>query len=738
MIRPAIRLRRRRRDDSGTVLIIALIVVTTVALVTGALLSHSGAAMSATVALQGVADRSYAADAAAQVAINDLRLGGKAPGITAPDPDGDGPAERSDWVYTDAGDGAGCFGLDGSAARDVLRLDGVASDAGSAARVECTKVAGTGLYGSGGGVEQNAQNTFPRALTAFGGDISYDGGGLLQIRGGMKASSAITVKKYRQTVLYWPWILQSFSPATLATSRAGEPVRRCTGDSFTTPVTCPLSDGGGAGAPVVADALTDLTARPLRDPSSVTASGGVCAFEPGYYDNATTLSNKVNSCSTSWFKPGLYYFDFQNELSEALGNGLMGGDNVWRITGNRTVIGGTRPPGNPTAIPGACVSPLSDHTAAGVRFVFGGNSRMQADVPVSASTWIRYNETPKVELCGSYSATEPPVVVQQQTNGAAAPTTATTPTSVTAPPTTVSGTGSTPAFANATQAALDPGNTAAGAATWTSTAVGQKAALALSGFGPSTAPPAGSVLRKATLSLALTAPSTGVKVTPSAGGTTGTTATLTGSGDVDVTSLLAAAVHDGTLAAAGPSAALAFTATAVGQKVTVDSASLRLDYYAPNVHAGSLPVGGDPLLKVYYPWISGYPGNWPRFVVNGAIYARNGDVSLEFGLTLGTAYFGPMVSMRGGVAARSIDLIGGQWGRYGYPLASIPDLGVGVGNLSTVVDLKVYVCAEAASCASGGRHALTVRVKITDPAYGDDELPEAGNRRIQVLSWAEQ
>jgi len=61
-----------------------------------------------------------------------------------------------------------------------------------------------------------------------------------------------------------------------------------------------------------------------------------------------------------------------------------------------------------------------------------------------------------------------------------------------------------------------------------------------------------------------------------------------------------------------------------------------------------------------------------------------------------------------------------------------------LGSRVTVVDLKVYVCAEQGSCATGGKHALTVRAQITDPPYGATGAPVPGQRKIDVLSWAEQ
>jgi hypothetical protein len=90
-----------------------------------------------------------------------------------------------------------------------------------------------------------------------------------------------------------------------------------------------------------------------------------------------------------WFQPGTYYFNFAS------------GSPTWTVNSG-SVVGGTptTPLGRSPTIPGSCVSPLtSTDVNAGVQFVFGGVSSM--DVSGSA----------RVELCGSYSRTAPPIVV---------------------------------------------------------------------------------------------------------------------------------------------------------------------------------------------------------------------------------------------------------------------------------------------------------------------------------------
>jgi hypothetical protein len=68
------------------------------------------------------------------------------------------------------------------------------------------------------------------------------------------------------------------------------------------------------------------------------------------------------------------------------------------------------------------------------------------------------------------------------------------------------------------------------------------------------------------------------------------------------------------------------------------------------------------------------------------------------------------------------------------PFISLPDNSPGFGTAATIVDLTVYVCEAQSACASGGKVALTARVKVDDPSGS----PVAGQRNITVLSWSEQ
>ena len=112
---------------------------------------------------------------------------------------------------------------------------------------------------------------------------------------------------------------------------------------------------------------------------------------------------------TFWFQPGVYYFDFHNSEMPTSGAPIIpNGPDVWTFNDATSVIVGGTKQGWTTsgvtaaALPGACVSPLTSTTAAGVQFVFADDSRF-------------YQQAGSVELCGSYSATMPPIAISGST-----------------------------------------------------------------------------------------------------------------------------------------------------------------------------------------------------------------------------------------------------------------------------------------------------------------------------------
>lgn len=722
---------RRERDDAGAMLIIALVIVTVVALVTGAVLTHGFTNFRTTVALRGVAGTSYAADAAGKVAINNLRLGVTAPGWQTPSI----PGLWDYWVYTNNADGAGCFGLtdgpDGDTANDDPRDDLVLNDvypaagnqsAASSARVECTPVPGTGIFGGGSGVgidDPDPTDAFARALTTTGtsdtlGIVGVAGHGItanplgtggdapMPMRGGVASRSFITVDS-------GALVTDGYVKANGACNGAGDIVAGVDENN----VEQQFCNAPGS-VPLPSVPASPLTAVPadFRDPTDY---AGSCTFPPGFYNNAAALSAAVNGCGIARFSSGKYYFDFVDEEH--------GGDNVWEI--DTTVIGGQ--PGSSSIIPGRCASPITNDPIAGVQFVFGNTSR------------IEVTDRAHVELCGPSNGGEAPMTLYQQQSGSTA-----TPVSLNdlaaASVTEKSGNAGGDKWTTSVRTPLGATPQAAIAAPdasnllYTITGNNDDVGLDLQDFANLSTIPAGADITSAQLRVKYTKTTVDPadKLTVTVRGETPADVVVgapdgTGWGTADIASQLRDALQDGVLSATRPVLELRMMNASPTDTLSIDAVQLSLTYVPPTLRATTDVM-----------FINAPAGNFQgEFVIQGATYAPTGYVRLVPG-----SDDQALVAFRWGLVALGVDFKAQPSQVFGYPLVSIPDAGTGLGSRTVVVDLKIFVCVEQATCSSGGRHALTARVMITDPPYNTsgtyDGIPEPGQRKMQVLSWAEQ
>jgi hypothetical protein len=708
------RLRALRDDDSGAMLIVALIIITAVALVTGALLTQGGTNLRATVALEGVAGTSYAADTAAKVAVNDLRLGAKAPGWVTPIFNGQWP----DWVYTDNADGTGCFGAQGNLPKNSLELKNLYPKAGdqtadSSARVECSVVPGTGIFGAGSGVgigDPDPTDSFARALTTVGTTGTWQGMTLkplgtgntatMPVRGGIASKSYITVTN-----------------GALTTDGYVKAEGACTGEIVSNPPKA-CNQPGSVPMPPPPSPAPLTSVPPYQNPSAYAAS---CTFQPGFYNNAKALSDAVNGCTTAKFASGPYYFDFRDEERGT-------GQNTFNIA--TTLIGGEyAAPAMPAipAIPGACKSPILNSSVGGVQFVFGGTSR------------ITVSDTARVELCGPSNDGEPPTTIFQEQTGSTNAPSALAPagagtvdqltgnaggnkwTAGTVSPTT------TPATSvQAAVVAADASNVK-----WTIGGNNDDVGMDLRNFAGLATIPAGADITSASLQVKYV--KTSLKpLQVTVGSQTPADVTVgapdaTGWGQADLAGQLRALLAGGPFDATKPVLQLRMMDAAKDDALTVDAVRLTVTYVAP-----SLRKAQDDQI-IYAPG-----GNFHGvFVVQGATFAPNGYVDLDPG-SFDTA----LVAFRWGLVASGVKLQAQPSQQFGYPLVSMPVAGHGLGNRATVVDLKVHVCVEQATCTTGGTHALTVRAMITDPPYtawgSGPARPEPGRRKVEILSWSEQ
>lgn len=685
---------RNLNDDSGAMLVIALVIITAIALVTGALLTHGWTNFRATVGLRAVAGTSYAADSAAKVAINNLRLGKDAPGWTTPT----FPGSWAQWVYTNNADGMGCFGASGADPVNALKLNGAfypkagKQSTTTSARVECVQVPGTGVFSGVGVQNPDPTDAFARAITTVGTSGSLQGMSLkplgsgnnapMPVRGGVASETFIDVDNGALVTDGYVWAEGS-----------------CTGQIVGSEKIC----NSPGKVPTPATPASPVAAVPVyRDPGTAG-----CSFSPGFYNNAARLSAAVNACSTANFASGAYYFDFRDEDHS--------GSNVWNIA--TRVIGGQST--GTGAIPGACRSPITNSSVTGVQFVFGGTSR------------ISLGDSAQVELCGPSNGGEAPMTLYQQQSGT---------TSAPASRNDLTGSASQVSGNKIDDFTIVGGGTMTNALSsaggssvaWKSTKKNNTAAVNLNAFAGlygASGVPAGSDITSATVKVKYAKSRPGVSLqvaaangTSFAAGVNVTSPDATGWGTADVTDQMAALLGTGTYDSDRPTLQVRLPDSEKDDTLSIDAITLSVTYVPPSLRAATDVT--------FVSATSNFSG---KFVVQGATFAPKGYLEMNPGNSSSG-----LVAFRWGVVALGVNFKAQPQQVFGYPLVSIPDAGTGFGSRVTVVDLKVFVCVEQTSCDSGGRHALTVRASITDPPYGPSGGPAPGRRKIEVLSWAVQ
>jgi hypothetical protein len=703
--------------DDGAVLLIALFIVTTIALVTNAVLSRTAGSLQITVAMRDQSTSAYDADGAGQIAINQIR--------------------RS--TFNNSDDGTKCFGNAGSLGQsDTLPLPAVypattgrLSSAASSASVVCTPEPGTGAQGSP--VPITSQNKPGNAILTLGSDPSEDGvhvkanNNAFRVHGSIVSDSNIAVTN-----------------GSIVSNAAVLAHTGCSGPITSNPA--PVCNAGTVSDPnytfepaygTPANVVPSYRAVPSTCP------GGVVTFSPGYYDDATALNNLTTgngSCASKvwWFTPGTYYFDFHNNLSDPSYDSVLGsGGDTWTVS-RGTLLAGTPtdaagnvvsvPPASPS-IPGACQNPINSTSAVGVQFIFGGDSQLV----ISGSG----NNAANAEICGSYSATRPPIALYGLQSGSDSVTNlsgASTLKTTNVVPTN---------FGNASVANLAASDGAF--ATWANSSSGNKTGtVTLNGFAPLSAVPAGSVLKSATLRVVHREPASTsspsaptVTVTPT-GGSALSPKTLTLSAaawktdTVDLTSSLAAAVHDTGFSGAS----MVFSAGMKGAgNEDLDTMQLDLSYIAPAFRAETTSsIPGNCLASTYpangscavLSTSTSYAG---AFFIQGTTYAPVAPVDLTLNNVTSQV-------LRFGLVSRTLWIKETGSLNYSGPVIEVPDNSPGYGIASTILNLKVYVCVgvTTSTCDASGKLALVARVQIWDPS-GD---PSDKKRQVAVLSWSQR
>jgi hypothetical protein len=714
------RVRAARHDsDRGASLVLALAFLTGVGLVVGSLLTFSATAIRSASRTLEHAQTANDVAGGLQAAINTVR--------------------------------ASTF--DNATGEDCLDADHTLGYPGGRVAVTCTPKSDSGV--AGGLVQISSSNKPGWALLTLGTNagepgIGQSGNNLFWVRGKVQSNSTISIGGSPCPANPQPpaagsncsELYQTATSAPLVTAAGACSGRIVSTGSVTCNTGTTAQDPGATGLPTTAayaqPSVSGAVARTAPACSSGTAS--TVSLQPGVYTDVTPL-NALTSASCNHkvilFTPGTYFFDFRNGEP----GGASGTTHVWTV-GNKdaTVVGGTPNGWSPSAatkpaltMPGACVSPLTTQSAGtGVQFVFGGDSRF--DVGPG-----------KVELCGQWSATRPPITVygakadDGSGSGAGAVNVGTS-TSTTSP-----------AFSDLANLTASDGNAAT--AVFPATNKVTTATLAANGFVPTSAPPAGSLLRSAVLSVRhrVSTGSSGVTgfsstvtpnptsggsalaavslpTTPSASWTTTTT---------DLRTALAASVASGTFTglrvAVDTTVARNSTAT-----VGVDWLQLDLTWTPPTgIRGQSTAVNGATNCVGTAPYVPGgsncalitTSGNQLSFYITGTVYAPLAALDIGLTNTSGQVF-------RSGLIARSVRMGVSSSSTYSLPIIDVPDDSFGPVDL--VVYLTAYRCPDGEVCtgvappSSPWVVAGKARVRYDD---GGVYPPVPGARSVTVQAW---
>lgn len=704
-------------DESGATLILVLLLVTVVALVVGATLSFADTSIRTTVVVRAQAADAYSAQGAVDAAINTL---------------------RNNTFNNDVNSATypKCFGNTATSNTLVLPnfYPGSTGTAAASAAVTCSPDPTTGAAGPL--VQINSGNKPGNAIFTTGTDSAEDGINVktlnnsipFEVHGGVVSKSNIRVTN------------GSLRTNTTVFAHTG-----CSGPIVSTPP--PVCNSANPLDPSYASEADGVVPAYQSVPTPIAANcpGKLVVFAPGYYDDASALNAITNGNGSSpckggvwWFKPGTYYFDFHNSS-----NPLLGGNDVWTvgdgqlIAGNPVNSAGTvigQPP-VPATVPGACQNPIKDKNAAGVQFIFGGDSQLTV------------SGTADAEICGSYNPDRPPIALYGLKTG-----TAPSPTDVAK----LNAVPSTDANFGATASVANLADSDAFFAAWNKTNnSNQTGTFTVSGYAPSISVPVGSMLSSASLTVKYQnsngagggTDTRTVVITPkSATGTAGTpiSVTLPSTSDNAVhtanvnlyssgTGPLATAFHS--VGYSGASAVYSVQTKHTGVE-KVDTIQLNLGYSPPAFRAeDTLSVPGNCLAETYTGGSGGqcavlstsssYKGN---VYIQGTTYTPAAVVDLT--LSNITAQV-----LRFGVISRSLWIKETGATSYIGPVIEIPDDSTTYGPGGTVLYLNAYICQAAATCsAATGKLGLRARVLVYDPSG----IPNPPSRQIIVQSWAMQ
>jgi hypothetical protein len=687
--------KRRRRsagDDSGSVLVVALIIVTVIAMVIGAVLSYADTNMRATIALRTASNAAATAEAGAKAALNTL--------------------DGNEFINQASSSTPDCFGAAGSTTLTLPNLmPNATGEAANSAIMDCAVDESTGADGvtvpiTSSNKPGNAILTLSTNAAENGLEVKALNASLpFNVHGGIVSNSNINV-----------------TDGTLKSTVDVRAKTGCTGNIISTPPpACTV-----ASVPGDPGYAAETTTVPAPATMPTTCPGGVATFQPGTYTDAQALSNFMDSSSSCknsvwWFKPGVYYFDFQNTA----------GGHQWQVKTGQLIAGtpvnsaGTpiAAPSKPISVPGSCDNPIHSETAVGVQWIFGGDSQFQVVGSADA------------EICGTYHPDRPMLAVYGvKTSGT---TTAAGNTGMTAG--TLNATNFTPTVTSPATTPAAAVATAGDGKTITWTGATTSATLGATAFSPTFSIPAGSTLTSAKLKITYVTGATGTTavknrdlvVTPTPGtaiakamsvaAPTAAAPTL----EADLTTDLADTVRNNGLTGLNVGYTVQKTPSSTAREI-IDSITLDLTWTGAVMRAQSGCItqvfpgtGGCAVIST----TTSFAG---QFYIQGTTYTPLAPIDLN--LSNVTAQV-----LRFGVVSRVLRVKETGAVNYQGPVIEIPDNSPGYGPGGTVVLLKVYVCEQSSTCStSTGKLRLQVRAYIKD----EGAPGPSGGRDVVVQSWA--
>lgn len=401
MNRTVVRSRSLARDDRGVSLVLALFIVTTISLVVGALLEQAYTNSAATVGLRKQSAAAYAADSAAQYAVNQVRLtsgslastdfcggtGNTTETLTNFYPASTGtPGMTATLVCrpdtTNLGAGGNPQGSNVSPGSALLTLDPNVNHTGIYANVNA------GAIKVRGGIFSNSKVVAPGGLVNTWTATPPATGTTYNLVRGTCSGLSISPGPGTQTCSYATADIRGTDPGLLTPH----------GASYDTP-TLP-------GAAAVIKSCNNVS----NCTTGATCSGGnkFQTVSPGTFVGAAGLTalNSLSGCSNSvvWFMPGTYYFNLPS---------------MWNLPSYYLVAGTfsanadiTKQPSQWADPTNACIGPgaTGSTTSSGVEFVLGGATQIGVNNSAGAGT--------QAAICASNAASGPPVAIYGLKTGA--------------------------------------------------------------------------------------------------------------------------------------------------------------------------------------------------------------------------------------------------------------------------------------------------------------------------------